>query len=255
MIRIVVVDDNKTHLSMIESALIGPSVVWNEDVEVKKFDNSLDFLVYLKQETFDCVVLDLCMPDLNGDSVLKCIRSNENSTISVLMLTCLDQQEEKIKLLCAGADDYLVKPFHSDELLIRVRHLVELSRLRMLQKLNRGYNSSEVVREVKSKINLHGYIFDDFLQTVTLDDEVVVLTDREYRLSKFFFNNLGVNLSKKEIMRAVLMDSTVDGERSLVTHVHLIREKLNLKIENGWILRSIYGFGYCFNKSNLKAVG
>lgn len=253
MIKIVILDDNETHLFAIENALIGPDVVWTESIEVKKFNNSLDFLVHLKNETIDCVVLDRCLPDLHGDLVLQCLRSHDSDTTSVLMLTSIDEAEEKVKLLCAGADDYLTKPFNPDELLIRVRHLVELSRLRLLLKLDRGHLTKKF-NDIKSKTKLHGFVFDDFVQTVTFDDKTVALTDREYRLSKYFFSNVGVNLSKKEIMQSVLMDSSAESERSLVTHVHLIREKLNLKIENGWVLRSIYGFGYCFTQSSLQTV-
>lgn len=250
MIKIVILDDDEAHLSLIEGVLIGPNVVWTEPVQVKKFNNSLDFFVHLKKETIDCVILDRCLPDLHGDLVLQCIRSHDKDTMSVLMLTSIDETEDKAKLLCEGADDYLTKPFNPNELLIRVRHLVELSRLRLLKKLDRSH-STKKIDDTKNKTKLHGFIFDDFAQTVTLSDQVVALTDREYRLSKFFFNNVGVNLSKKEIIQSVFMDNSAESDRSLVTHVHLIREKLNLKIENGWVLRSIYGFGYCLTKSSL----
>jgi DNA-binding response OmpR family regulator len=91
---------------------------------------------------------------------------------------------------------------------------------------------------------LHGVVFNDFELTVDHCEQLVKLTEREYQLAKLFFNNVGLNLSRKTILDTIWFQDSLESNRSLTTHIHNLRIKLDLTIENGWVLRPVYGFGY-----------
>jgi len=250
VIKIVALDDNEIHLSLIEQALVGPDAVWDEPVELEKFRTSLELLIHLKKSDVDCVILDRNLPDIPGDLVLKWVRENSSQSTAVLILTSVENEEDVVSLLSAGADEYLTKPFHPQELLIRAQRLIKLYRLKFGQRSVEQVMYKEALPQAEkvSKREIEGFVFDDFTLTVSIGGHSVKLSDREYRLAKYFFSNIGVNLSRKEIVRAVYFKESEDNERSITSHVHLIREKLNLTLENGWIIRPIYGFGYRLNK-------
>lgn len=92
--------------------------------------------------------------------------------------------------------------------------------------------------------HLHEAVFNNFDLTVDHCEQLVRLTDREYQLAKFFFNNVGLNLSRKVILDTIWFQDSPESNRSLTTHIHNLRIKLDLTIENGWVLRPVYGFGY-----------
>ncbi len=249
MIKIAALDDNEAHLSLIEQALVGNVDLWDELVEFKKFTTSLDLMVYLKQGAVDCVILDRNLPDISGDLVLKWVRENCSQTTAVLILTSNDNQEDVVTLLSEGADEYLTKPFNPRELLVRAQRLVKLYRLKNADNPKSELNQPKAAEISKSSKNeFEGVVFDDFSLTVYSGDDEVKLSDREYRLAKHFFSNVGVNLSRKNIVRAVYFNETEDNERAITLCVHFIREKLNLVAENGWVIRPIYGFGYRLDK-------
>ena len=246
MIKIVVLDDNEIHLSLIEQALLDSDAVWDEPVEFKKFKTSLELLIYLRQGAVDCVILDRNLPDIPGDLVLKWVRENSSQSTAVLMLTSVENEEDVVSLLSAGADEYLTKPFHPQELLIRTQRLLKHYRIKFGQASGERIVRQEALLDV-AKLSIgkiEGFVFDDFTLTVLIGKKSVKLSDREYRLAKYFFSNIGINLSRIDIVRAVYFKENEDNERSITSHVHLIREKLNLTLENGWIIRPIYGFGY-----------
>ena len=93
---------------------------------VDAVDNGLDAYDYIMEGDYDAAVLDVMMPKMNGDEVVRRIRK-EGSTIPVMLLTAMDEIEDRITGLDAGADDYLTKPFASGELLARVRALLRRS--------------------------------------------------------------------------------------------------------------------------------
>ena len=250
MIKIAALDDNEIHLSLIEQALLGPDAVWDEPVELEKFRTSLELLIHLKKGDVDCVILDRNLPDIPGDLVLKWVRENSSQSTAVLILTSVENEEDVVSLLSAGADEYLTKPFHPQELLIRAQRLIKLYRIKFGQGLGERIVRQESPLDA-SKIStreIEGLVFDDFTLTVLVGEHSVKLSDREYRLAKYFFSNIGINLSRKDIVRAIYFKENEDNERSITSHVHLIREKLGLTLENGWIIRPIYGFGYRLDK-------
>lgn len=247
MIRIAILDDNSTHSQMAEQALIGSSDNWSEPVEVLSFETGASLLECIKSESFDCIILDRVVPDMSGDVILQWIRQYRKQHVPVIMLTSRKSGQELVDSLNAGADEYMTKPFYAEELLVRVKRLIERSRS-MPQQAAMG--NATPVPERGQVYNLHGAVFDDFNLTVDHSSQLIKLTEREYNLAKLLFENVGINLSRELILQRIWNKDTKEAGRSLTTHIHLIRDKLELTVDNGWALRPVYGFGYRLDAFN-----
>lgn len=244
-IKIAVLDDNPTHLQMVEQALIGDESNWSVPVEFKRFSKGQELLRELKQNDYDCVILDRVVPDMSGDVILNWLHQYRPNRTGVVMLTSNDTRQEVVASLEAGADEYLIKPFFPAELLVRVKRLIERIKQQQKTQKNMPHQMAAVPLDVANNIHhLHDAVFNDFELTVEHCEQLVKLTEREYQLSKFLFNNVGLNLSRKTILDAIWFQDSLESNRSLTTHIHNLRIKLDLTIENGWVLRPVYGFGY-----------
>jgi two-component system response regulator QseB len=180
----------------------------------------------LKQDTFDLIILDLGLPKLSGLEVLQKFRKNGGKT-PVLILTAQDSVEYKIKGLNTGADDYLTKPFDLNEL---------CARLRALQRRKADRASSLIS---------HGELtLDPDTHTVTLKNEDLHLSRREFALLQKLLDNTGVVLSKDSLAQTLYgWEEEVDSN-ALEVHIHNLRKKLG----NDFI-KTIRGVGYLVEKN------
>ena len=244
-IKIAALDDNPTHLQMVEQALIGDTSNWPLPIEFKRFTSGQELLRELKKTDYDCVILDRVVPDMSGDVILNWLHQYRPNRTGVVMLTSNDTRQEVVASLEAGADEYLIKPFFPAELLVRVKKLVERIKLQQKTQKNIPYQIAGASPDPAENIHqLYGAVFNDFELTVDHCEQLVKLTEREYQLAKLFFNNVGLNLSRKTILDTIWFQDSLESNRSLTTHIHNLRIKLDLTIENGWVLRPVYGFGY-----------
>lgn len=243
-IKIAALDDNPTHLQMVEQALIGDETNWSVPIEFKAFSRGELLLRELKETDYDCVVLDRSVPDMSGDVILQWLRQYRPKRTGIVMLTSNNIQQELVASLEAGADEYVIKPFFPAELLVRVKKLIE--RIQVQQRVQEiiPHTHDASPNTTSSIHHLQEAIFNDFDLTVDLCEQRVKLTEREYQLAKFFFNNVGLNVPRKTILDTLWLRDNIDSNRSLTTHIHHLRTKLDLTIENGWVLRPVYGFGY-----------
>lgn len=245
MVRIAILDDNITHLQMAELALTGEPDNWDEPIEVFTFTSGLNLLNRLKTDVFDCVVLDRNVPDMAGDVVLQWLRQYRGTATPVVMLTSKKDSQELVELLKAGADEYLTKPFYPAELLLRVQRLIKKNR-KVFEDSAEVDSAAAIFLPKTNKrqiYEINGVVFDDFNLTVDHAEQLVKLTELEYNLAKLFFSNVGVNLSREFILQKI-WHRDKETTHSLTTHVHRIRDKLELTAENGWTLRPVYGYGY-----------
>ncbi|CAG9238585.1 Two component transcriptional regulator [Paraburkholderia tropica] len=183
---------------------------------------------FLKTETVDAVLLDWHLPGMSGVEVLHWIRHVACAEYGVLFLTSRVQELDVVRALEEGADDYLAKPFRSDELVARVHALVR-----------------RVVRNANNKIIRAGeYVVDQQSRSIALRGSEVSLTTKEFQLAATLFNNLGKILSR-ELLAMTAWGRELGAEsRSLDTHIYRIRQKLKLRPENGVRLSSVYTAGY-----------
>ncbi|MTI52020.1 MAG: response regulator transcription factor [Alcanivorax sp.] len=183
-----------------------------------------DALVRAHDDDFDLVILDLGLPGLDGLEVLRRWRE-QGLSMPVLILTARDSWAERVDGLRAGADDYLTKPFHPEELLLRVQAV-----------LRRSHGSAN-----QSRLRACGVELDEERQSAWLDQQEIELTGAEFRMLRYFMLNPGRLLSK-----IALSEHLYDGESerdSNVVEVHINRLRRKL---GGQVIHTRRGQGYLF---------
>ena len=179
---------------------------------------------------FDLLILDWQQPDITGLALLRWTREHMESPPAVIMLTSRDAESDIVTALNSGADDYVSKPFRPNELKARVSAVL---RRHGLQK--------SATPEVQ---NFNDLTFDDAELTVTRAGKPINLTEREYRLARCLFSNLGRPLSRDYLYERFWPHEEVASSRPLDTHIYRLRNKLGLTADRGWQLLTIYGYGY-----------
>ncbi len=201
--RILLVEDDSQLLMQLDQLLqqAGFSVDLADDGEKAQY--------LLKEYTYDAVVLDLGIPKVDGISVLKFARENDINT-PVCILTARDTWEQKVLGLDAGADDYLTKPFHHQELLARVNALIRRSS---------GHASSELTC---GPIQLHLK-----QQKVKIDDQELELTAYEYKVLEYLMLNRDKVISKTELTEHIY-DQDFDLDSNVIeVFVGRLRKKID----------------------------
>lgn len=178
-------------------------------------------------ETYDLVILDLMLPGLPRGGMDVCARIRELSNdIPVLMLTALDSTRKRVEGLDAGADDYLVKPFHLVELVARVRAL-----------LRRAPRAHAPV------LTAQGVALDPATRTATRNGRTIVLTAKEFAVLEYLMRNPGQIISTSELITHA-WDSNYEGYSNVVqTYIRYLRQKLTLPGEVE-IIETRRGAGY-----------
>lgn len=180
----------------------------------------------LRTEDFDIVVLDISLPKMSGITVLQNLRSR-GKTVPVLILTARESIEDRVKGLDSGADDYLTKPFDLDELCARLRAL------------QRRFSSRAAPLLTYKNITL-----DPAAHTVTLNNEPVNVSRREFSLLQKLLENTGRVISRDHLTQSLYgWGSDVDSN-ALEVHIHNLRKKLGANI-----IHTIRGVGYLVDKN------
>ncbi|MDO4344982.1 MAG: response regulator transcription factor [Eubacteriales bacterium] len=182
-------------------------------------------LKIFREHTPDMVILDVMMPGMDGFTVLKEIR--KISTVPVLMLTARGEADDKFSGFENGADDYLVKPFLSKELLLRVQAI-----------LNRAYPEKErIVHLAASTVNLDK-------AKVYRGEEIFSLTAKEFTLFEKLFENAGRIVTTGSLCETVCGEIWEGYENTLVTHIRHLREKIESNPSKPVSLLNVKGLGY-----------
>jgi len=191
-------------------------------------DNGVDAEFMGNELTYDVAILDLGLPRKNGTEVLKSWRGNNNS-LPVIVLTARNAWHERVDGFKAGADDYLGKPFHTEELLARITALL--------------HRSSQ---QPGGQLNVLGLKLDEAQQTVeTENGEIHKLTGVEYRLLRYFLLNPGHVLSKTRLTEHVYDFDSEKDSNVIEVYVRRLRQLLgNNRIETR------RGQGYVFRNNN-----
>ena len=185
-------------------------------------------LIFAKQEKPDLAVLDVMLPDGDGFSLMKKLRAFTN--IPVIFLTAKDEAADKLAGLGLGADDYVVKPFLPQELLLRV-HAV----------LRRCYKADSPLLE------LEGCTIDFSRAEVNKNGIIVTLTAKEHTLLETLSRNEGRIVSIDALCEALWGDNPFGYENSLNAHIRRIREKIETDPSKPVSLITIKGLGYKLN--------
>lgn len=218
-IRILVVEDEASLLKIIAKRLTeeGYSIDMCSDGEEGRY--------YIELTEYDCIVLDLMLPKVDGLTLLKELRLNGKMT-PVLLLTARDTIEDRVVGLDAGADDYLVKPFSFDELLARVRALLR----------RQGENKGVI-------LNIADLSLDTLSHSAVRGGKTLELTSKEYSVLEYFMRNKGRILTRSQIAEHVWNFDFDCGSNIVDVYVRYLRSKIDDGFDKK-LIHTIRGSGY-----------
>jgi DNA-binding response OmpR family regulator len=179
----------------------------------------------------DLVVLDLMLPELDGLQVLRHLRDGEGGRTPVILLTAKGEQDDKLAGLRSGADDYVVKPFSPSELVARVDAV-----------LRRAHPAGEDIEPLR----FEELEIDARARRVSIGEEEVSLSQREFDLLNFLASNPGQAFSRDQLMDRV-WDSALLSDTSTVTvHIRRLRAKIEPDPQRPRFIQTVWGVGYRF---------
>ena len=183
----------------------------------------------------DIALLDIMMPGIDGLEVCKQLRK-KSSTIGIIILTAKTQEMDKVTGLLVGADDYVTKPFSPSELMARVDAIY-----RRVQ-LNNEF--AEQSREKSNLIELGEFCLNLRSRTLTKNGVLIELTQVEFQIVEYLFNNPGVALERSEILNSVWGNMYYGDEKVVDVNIRRLRMKLEDNPSAPKHLTTIWGVGY-----------
>lgn len=221
---ILVVEDEETIADVIRSYLK------KEGYQVAIANSGSEGLLQAKTIRPDLIILDLMLPDIHGEEICYAIR--KDSSVPIIMLTAKSSQDDRIRGLSLGSDDYLIKPFSPRELALRVQNI--LRRVKGSAKLaETSYNQGDIV------------INHDKL-SVSVKGSAVDLTSSEYKILSILAKNPGRPFTREELISKVQGYDFPGFDRVIDTHIKNLRRKLGDEPRDAKLIQTVYGVGYKF---------
>ena len=177
--------------------------------------DGMEALKCFKEQSFDLVILDIMMPQLDGFSVCREIR--KTSSVPVLMLSARGEEYDRIHGFESGTDDYVVKPFSPRELFMRVQAILK---------------RSQAPRKERDVFRFQGLTVDFSARMVYIDDKPITMSPKEYDLFFYMVKNRGLALSREQLIHDVWGYDFYGDNRTLDTHIKLLRKSL----QENWLL-------------------
>ena len=221
MFRVLVVEDD-AHIRSVLKTLLESS-----GYRVELAETAARALIEARSNRPDAVLVDLGLPDSDGQQLIRNIR--QFATVPILVLSARSAEQQKILALDNGADDYVTKPFDAGELLARLRAA--------LRRSVRTTDQSETLTSGRLTIDLarrearHG-------------DEVVHLTPLEFRLLEVLARNRGLVVTQEQVIRQVWGPERLDDTRRLRSYIKMLRQKIELEPGRPRVLLTEVGVGY-----------
>lgn len=180
------------------------------------------------KDGFDLIILDLMLPDMDGEDICRTIRAD--SDVPIIMLTAKVEEEERIKGLGIGADDYVVKPFSPRELVARVNALLRRSK---------GTKGS-------ISFNKGDLVIDSSRFEITKNNVPLVLTPTEFKLLQCLAERPGQIFSRLQLVNVILGYDFEGYDRTIDAHIKNIRHKIEEDPRDPSYIKTVYGVGYRF---------
>lgn len=209
----------------VDIARIINKTLTKQGYQVFSFPDGKSFIEAFNKQKPDLVLLDLMLPDMNGNDIIKYIRNDiENNEVEIIIISAKRMLMDKVEGLDLGADDYLEKPFDLLELMSRVN-----ARLRRHQNKN-------ILIYNNLKVDLQKHL-------VFLDNKEIVCTNKEFDILTYLLQRKGQAVSRDDLLTFLWGDNNSDYEsRTIDVHIKSLRAKLN--DNDGSIIQTIYGIGY-----------
>ena len=197
-----------------------------EGYEVAEAENGMEAVNIAKEKDFDIIIMDVMMPDLDGFSACREIRKTKNTPM--LMLSARGEEYDKIHGFEIGIDDYVVKPFSPKELMMRIDAIVRRS------------GSQTAQNDI---VEIGGLKIDFTARIVSIDGEKIDMSPKEYDLLFYLVKNRGKALTREQILTEVWGYDYYGDDRTLDTHIKLIRKELG---DYAKYIVTLRGVGYRF---------
>lgn len=235
-LKILVVDDEERIRRLVRMYLE------REDYIVEEADNGQDAIDMALEEDYQCIILDLMMPEMDGIEV--CTELRKHKTTPVIMLTAKGEESNRVQGFEVGADDYIVKPFSPRELVLRVKAL-----LRRISSTS-FVNADGTTRDVLVFPHL---TIDHDAHRVTADGQEVNLTPKEYELLCYLAKSPDKVFNREQLLKDVWHYEFFGDLRTVDTHVKRLREKLSSVSKTAAkMIVTVWGVGYKFEFDDIE---
>ena len=202
------------------------------DCQVDEAESAEEALKLLeKNPGYDVAVVDVMLPGMNGFSLCESIR-RQNDTIGIIILSAKSQEQDKIRGLSIGADDYMTKPFSVSELLARVEALC--------RRVGRGAGSQTDGEQITSG----GFVLDKRSRILYKNGQPIDLTQVECQIMELFFANLGAALQREKILEGVWGQNYFGDVKIVDVNIRRLRMKVEEEPSNPQHILTVWGYGY-----------
>lgn len=228
--QILIIEDDEEIIDLVDINLDESNYILD-----KAFDGETGLQKAMNND-YDLIILDLMLPEIDGLEVCKRLRADDIQT-PILMLTAKSEEFDKVLGLELGADDYLTKPFSIRELLARVK-----ANLRRVEVDKRGTSKEKAKDQLKvGRLTIYPQ-----KQKVTLDDEEISLTPKEFDLLQLFAGNPGKAFSREELLAKVWGYQFEGYDHTVNSHINRLRNKIEKDPSEPEYLKTVWGIGYQF---------
>lgn len=203
-----------------------------EGYEVITASDGKQALELIETHQPDLVLLDVMMPRMDGFTV--CHRVREFSPVPIIIITARGQDQDKVRGLDLGADDYLTKPFSVDELLARVRAVLRRSQ----------FSSHEQSQALRTTVTVGDLVIDFAQHLVTLNEQEVTLTPTEYRILAYLAQNVGRVVTQDLLLEHVWGEEYVGEGHMLQVNINRLRRKIEPDHTHPHYILTKVGIGY-----------
>ena len=232
-VKVLLVEDEKS---------IADGIIYNlknEGLKVTHVDEGKIALDIFDEEHFDLLILDIMLPEVSGLEICQSIRKSSN--VPIIMLTAKDDENDKIRGLEMGADDYITKPFSVKELISRIKAVLRRTKnSELLNSLDEDINSAK-------EINIGNIAMNPLRYEAKIDDEIIELRPREFELLYYLCENAGNIISRDKLFSKVWGYSFAGNSKTLDVHIQRIRERIEVNPKSPQRLTTVRGVGYKLN--------
>lgn len=221
--KVLIVDDDKNIVELIKINF------QSEGFETVVAYNGLEAVDKFKDENPSIVIMDVMMPEMDGKEACKEIRKTSDTPI--IMLTAKGETLDKIIGLELGADDYIVKPFETQELMARVKAVLRRTK-------NQNETSNEALEFQNLSVNISNY-------ELNINQKIVEVPPKELELLYFLASNPNRVFTREQLLEKVWGFDYYGDSRTVDVHIKRLREKLE-GIDGNWQLKTVWGVGYKF---------
>ena len=234
--RVLVVEDEEALATLLEYNLR------RENFDVALAADGEEALMKIEEFQPDIVILDWMLPRVSGIEVCRQIRSKaETKNLPIIMLTARSEEADRIRGLETGADDYLTKPFSTNELIARVRAV--------LRRANARETGAKAAGTQSASLERGQLVMDQERHTCTWKGEPVTLTVTEFLILHSLAQRPGVVKSRDALMDSAYDEQVYVDDRTIDSHIKRLRKKFKLVDDDFDVIETLYGVGYRFKEA------